>query len=119
MAIQEPTNNFVEKRVLCATLPTSTAAKSKYLFVKYDGTVPAAGTKSFGIEVCDAPIGEQRTAGVIGLFVMRAGAAVSAMAPVSGDSTGRAVAIVSTESVNAIALTAATNADDLILVKLV
>ena len=117
MAQNEPKNKLTEKPLLIETLPGAASAKSRFLFVGFDGALPAAGAKALGVENVEAAIGESRAVMVEGIAIVRAGAAVAVGAKVTGDASGRAVTA-TTEAVNGYALTAAAAADDLIRVKL-
>lgn len=117
MAQNEPKNKLTEKPLLIETLPGAASAKSRFLFVGFDGALPAAGGKALGVENVEAAIGESRSIMVQGIAIVRAGAAVAAGAAVEGDASGRAITL-NTGKVNGYALTAAAQADDLIRVLL-
>jgi hypothetical protein len=119
MAHNEPKNKLTEKPLLIETLPGAATAKSRFLFVGFDGGVPAAGAKALGVENVEAAIGESRAVMVEGIAIVRAGSAVALGEKVTGDASGRAVPASSTnDAVNGYALTAAAAADDLMRVKL-
>jgi len=118
MAQNEPKNKLTEKPLLIETLPGAASAKNRFLFVGFDGALPAAGAKALGVENVEAAIGESRAVMVEGIAIVRAGAAVLVGAKVTGDASGRAVTA-TTEVVNGYALSAAAAADDLIRVKLI
>lgn len=118
MANQEPKNRLTEKPLLIETLPGAATAKSRFLFVGFDGALPAAAAKSLGVENIDAAIGEARSIMVEGIAIVRAGAAVSVGAAIECDAVGRGITR-SAGIINGYALSAAAQADDLIRVKLV
>lgn len=117
MAQNEPKNKLTEKPLLIETLPGAATAKSRFLFVGFDGAVPAAGAKALGVENVEAAAGESRSIMTHGIAIVRAGAAVAVGAEVEGDASGRAITA-TTGKVNGYAMTAAAAAADLIRVKL-
>lgn len=117
MAQNEPKNKLTEKPLLIETLPGAASAKSRFLFVGFDGAVPAAGAKALGVENVEAAIGESRSIMTHGIAIVRAGGVVAVGAEVEGDASGRAITA-TTGKVNGYAMTAAAAADDLIRVKL-
>lgn len=117
MAQNEPKNKLTEKPLLIETLPGAASAKSRFLFVGFDGAVPAAGAKALGVENVEAAAGESRAIMTHGIAIVRAGAAVAVGAEVEGDASGRAITA-TTGKVNGYALSASASADDLIRVKL-
>lgn len=55
------------------------------------GATPAAGAKVLGVVNTDYSMGEQAGFGVLGIFVVEAGAAVAADDDVQSDALGRAI----------------------------
>ncbi len=78
---------------LLITSVLATAALTAKRFVTNAGAVPAAGAKVLGVANAGYDIGEQAGVGVIGIFLVEAGAAVAADANVQTDASGRAITL--------------------------
>jgi|GEM_PF-980128 len=92
--------NFSEQLILTTTIPSGAAITSGAVFVKVNssGKVELASTseKSLGVlRLGDTPtiLDEDTPVVVSGIVMVRTGAAVSIMDPVTSDSSGRAIPV--------------------------
>lgn len=60
-------------------------------FIKFDGTVPAAGDRCQGVARTAGAIGARVPVDELGVVLVEAGAAIAAGAAIQADSSGRAV----------------------------
>lgn len=81
-----------EQPLLTTTVQATAALKGRR-FATTAGAVPAAGAKVLGVANADYEIGEQAGVGVLGIFVVEAGAAVAIDADVQSDALGRAITL--------------------------
>ncbi|HQR97580.1 MULTISPECIES: capsid cement protein [unclassified Polaromonas] len=81
-----------EQPILTTSIP-ATAALTARRFVTTVGAVPAAGAKVLGVANAGYDAGEQAGVGVLGIFLVEAGAAVAADANVETDVSGRAITL--------------------------
>ena len=86
----------------------------QYRFIGFNGRYCAAGAKAYGI--CDVSTEKDQLApiGVLGIFLVEAGAAVSVGAKVTSDANGKAVTVANSDEVNGIALDSASASGDII-----
>lgn len=87
------------------------------LFVDYDGTLPAAGSKPFGVTQYESVAGDDLAVDTYGIVKVQVGAAVTAGADLEVAADGQVITLNTGKSVG-IALTGATTAGDLINIKL-
>lgn len=79
-----------EQPILTTTVLASTSLVGRR-FATVAGATPAAGAKVLGVANADYNLGEQAGVGVLGIFVVEAGAAVAADDDVQTDALGRAI----------------------------
>lgn len=90
----------------------------KNKFVDFDGNLPAASAKTFGVVQADTTAGNQAPVMAEGIAIVISGAVISKKAAVTTDAEGRAIPFTDTEAINGYALDAATGAGELIRVHL-
>jgi len=82
------------KPVLTDTIDFAANIEMKY-FIGFDGALCAAGAKALGVSLRSTLSGEPGPVGVLGIFPVIAGGAITKGAAVTSDSSGRAVAAAS------------------------
>ena len=112
MAQNEPKNKLVEFPIQILTCSEVAAEyKDRFFAVKLDGTVPAAGTKPFGIVNAETDIGETIPVMTKGVAICRAGAALAVDAEVELDAQGRMIPLASGKLVGTVMIAAAQAGD--------
>jgi len=105
-----------DQHVLLTSIKAASAL-TKNLFIGFDGALCGANAKALGVSNADADSDEQLPVTVVGIALIKSGAALSAGAKIASDASGKAVTY-STGEPNGFALDSASGTDELIRVLL-
>jgi len=104
-----------EQIILTTSIQAVNTMPTKSLFVSYDGNF--ALTKSLGVMIDTALVGEQMPVAVAGIALITTGEAVSIGDKLVSDANGKAL-VGTGDAVNGYALDASTGADELVRILL-
>jgi len=86
----------------------------KQKFITFNGNICTAGAKAYGVSDVEISKDQFAPVGVLGVFLVQTGGAITQGSAVTSDANGKAVTVATDNAINGYALDSASGADEVI-----